>query len=1325
VPYKGRSKKFTNAQSSVKRGIFSLWTLVFAVLVSAAASLSFSSNVSAQTPEPVSFQSMPGEGYGRMVLTFSDRTLLPTYDAVVTGSVLRISFQSPVDIRVDDAPLNLPDYISIARRDPDGSAIRFAMKKQFQINTLEAGEKLFIDILPANWRGLPPGLPDDVVRELAKRAEAALRKVKALEQERMTNQAPPRVDLKVGRHPTFTRLVFDWSTGFDTAFVREEDYIRVTFNHEAKLDLAELLSDPPPGIVDAIAFVDQGKLKFLMRIDPTVDIRAFREDLTYVVDVTPQSNDPLDPVNQAFQSRIGEEGAGERSAVINAPGERMDGNQADEATEMPAAQMLDPASDTSAATEVASVNDTSEPNEVTAVTQSQPMMPRSKPQALIETASADEVATAGDFDTFEASEFDEADITAAIPQFSGEQITDADAASLAMPLGGGQPQNAVVQTVSTAPEEAVTDTQEVQTAPQPEPVPASSDLGSDLPPPLVLPAQDPLAAPWRAQGGVDYPQQRSSPEQPPANVGDRTRNLIAAEARRIGKTVRVVFPFDKPTPSAIFRRFDSIWMVFDTDKAIDTRGMRSALADTARNIDVQRHSDHQVIRVDLADPVLATVGADGNAWSLVIGDMILEPSIPLKLERTVRGDGGSVLRINYKEPRAIRELNDPFIGDKIVLVTGLGPPRGLLKAQSFVDLDALSSAQGIAIVPKSDGLQAKILGDDVIIEKSRGLSLSDRHLKGGTGVFSSIVDPDAVDAVEFVTLTTASPDTYRSRLIDLQDKLSRAPEGRRRQPIMNLARFYLAHQFPQEALGLMRLALETDPAIGSDSSFNLLMGAAEAMADRPQVAHGFLSHPRLTSSADAAVWQTIVDVKLENWNAARIAMPRGRSVIGTYPTPIQTEFKLAAARAMVEANDFGMANTLLAEIEPSEITASQAARYDLLRGRVADASGRTEEALRVFELVAGSLDRPRASEATYRAIRIRFRDGELTADEAIDQLSRLSVSWRGDETELKTLRFLSQLYAENGRYREAFEAMKSAVQADPDSDTTRLLQEEMNAVFVSLFLDGKADGMSPVKALALYYDFKEMTPIGRQGDDMVRQLARRLMDVDLLDQATDLLQHQVDNRLKGAARAQIAADLGAIYLMDRKPEEALRVINRTRQSSMPPQLERQRNIVQARALTATGRPDLALELVRNMRGAEVDRLRADTFWAAQSWREAGEQLEGMLGSRWSDAVPLDDLERRDILRSAIAYSLAGDELSLNRLQAKYTNKMADSPEAFAFEVVTRPISAQGVEFMDVANNIAGVDSLETFMEEYRRRYMAPSSQASADQAAVPGESENG
>lgn len=1226
----------------------------------------------AQAEEEVALQVLQEQGYGRMILTFKDRTLLPYYDAVVTSNVLRISFENPIMINVDDVPLELGDYVTIARRDPDGSAIRFALKEQFRINTLEAGEKLFVDILPSNWQGLPPGLPDDVVRELAKRAEEAMRKVRALEQARLKVQEGPQVDLRIGLHPTFTRLVFDWSVRFDTAFVREDDFIRVTFNHPAQLDISDLRAHLPPGVVDASSFLDKGKLKFLMRIEPDVDIRAFREDQTYVIDITPEqmpTKDEAGKMTDEANERVDEAffgpSSGEMEDLIVANGVR---------TDQPPAQQ--PVTDTSG-----------------------PVVPQG-----------------------------EAPSNAAAPvDLVQEEGGEAAAFSVPIePAPGGTPAGEQMPQVRQVGPTVVTPTEVMPADPPEQPTAVAENTPappaqSDIPPAIDLtPTRSSNdTQPWRANLDAAVSGGSVSPESPPANHALDIKNLVSAEARRIGNTIRVVFPFREPVSSAVFRRNDSIWLVFDTDTTIDLRGMSSALSDTAGEIDLIKGPDHQVIRLDLNDPVLATVGLDGNAWNLVIGDLILEPSRPLKLERNVRADGGSVLRVLYKAPQNIRSFQDPFVGDTISVITGHGPPRGLLKPQKFVDLDALSSAHGVAIAARSDGVSVELLGDDVIIEKTGGLALSNNKLRGGSGVFNSIADPSDAGYIEFVSLATDDPHDFHRRLRELERKLAAAPEGRRRGPLMDLARYYLAHQFAQEAQGLMKLAIEEDPVIAEDSAYNLMMGAAQTLANRPEEAYGHLNRPELKNSPDAAVWQTIVDVAVGNWTGARIAMPRGRAVVGNYPDSIQTEFNLSAAQAMVEVNDFGMANAILAEIEPSTISGSQAARYDILRGRVADASGRSQEALAVFDLVAKTGDRPRAAEARYRSLRIRYRDGEYNIDETIDDLAGLATSWRGDEIELKTLRFLAQLYAEKGRYREAFEAMKSAVQADPDADTTRLLQEEMNGLFISLFLDGKADELSPVRALSLYYDFREMTPIGRQGDEMVRGLTKRLVEVDLLSQAAELLRHQVDNRLKGAARAQIAADLAAIYLMDRKPEQALRVLNLTRQASLPSSLERQRNIVEARALTESGRPDLALELVRNMRGSDVDRLRADTFWAAQSWREAGEQLEAMHGSRWSDVIPLETLERHDILKAGIAYSLAGDQLSLNRLQTKYAAKMADSPEALAFEVVTRPIEQQGVEFLEVANGLASTETLDTFLEEYRRQYMNPSS--GADQAAAEGE----
>ena len=99
------------------------------------------------------------------------------------------------------------------------------------------------------------------------------------------------------------------------------------------------------------------------------------------------------------------------------------------------------------------------------------------------------------------------------------------------------------------------------------------------------------------------------------------------------------------------------------------------------------------------------------------------------------------------------------------------------------------------------------------------------------------------------------------------------------------------------------------------------------------------------------------------------------------------------------------------------------------------------------------------------------------------------------------LKVLAHLYTEDSRYRDAFHVMRTALLAHPNSDMTRKIQDEAAITFESLFLGGKGDALTPVEALGLFYDFRELTPIGRRGDEMIRRLSDRLVSLDLLDQA--------------------------------------------------------------------------------------------------------------------------------------------------------------------------------------------------------------------------------
>jgi tetratricopeptide (TPR) repeat protein len=495
---------------------------------------------------------------------------------------------------------------------------------------------------------------------------------------------------------------------------------------------------------------------------------------------------------------------------------------------------------------------------------------------------------------------------------------------------------------------------------------------------------------------------------------------------------------------------------------------------------------------------------------------------------------------------------------------------------------------------------------------------------------------------------------------------------------------------------------------------------------RPDEGLQDLANPLVGNNHDAELWRALAYEKLGKWGEAAAAFKKNDSAVATLPAELQRQIILAATRAAIETRDFGAAGDQLNEFETLGVPKGLEPRVAVLSGRLAEGLGRNEDALVAYRAAADSTDRVSAAKGRLHEISLRFQLGDLKAPDVITELEALTTFWRGDETEVEALQILGHLYTEAGRYREAFHVMRTALKAHPNSELTRRIQDEAAATFDALFLAGKGDAMPAIEALALFYDFRELTPIGRRGDEMIRHLTDRLVSVDLLDQAAELLQYQVDHRLQGAARAQVATRLAVVYLMNRKPDKALATLRSTRAADVANELRNQRLLVESRALSDIGRHDVAIDIISNMNTPEAVRMRADAYWAGKHWREAAEQIELLHGERWKDFEPLTELERADLLRAAVGFSIADDALGLGRFREKFAAKMAEGPDGHAFDVATSPVAASSPEFRDVVRQIAAQDSLDGFLRVLRARYPetgsfgpVPPVAPPADKAAPP------
>ncbi|XSC46028.1 hypothetical protein ACF1BQ_008715 [Bradyrhizobium sp. RDT10] len=231
-------------------------------------------------------------------------------DVSTAGSIIIIHFKRPVDIPVDKLSDAVPDYVGSARRDPDGTAIRLSLSRRATVNTMTAGERIFVDFLPDSWTGPPPALPAAVVRELAERARAAERALRAQMAVNAAKKRPP-VRVRASVQPTFVRFVFEMPDGVNVSSVLNDQKLTLQFNNVLNFDLADAKVAAPPNIASINQRVDVDSSAVEIVLIGEVDVHSFREEKNYVIDVAfqqaekPALAEPLAAAKPAAPARPG------------------------------------------------------------------------------------------------------------------------------------------------------------------------------------------------------------------------------------------------------------------------------------------------------------------------------------------------------------------------------------------------------------------------------------------------------------------------------------------------------------------------------------------------------------------------------------------------------------------------------------------------------------------------------------------------------------------------------------------------------------------------------------------------------------------------------------------------------------------------------------------------------------------------------------------------------------------------------------------------------------------------------------------------------------
>ncbi|WP_306222687.1 hypothetical protein [Bosea beijingensis] len=841
------------------------------------------------------------------------------------------------------------------------------------------------------------------------------------------------------------------------------------------------------------------------------------------------------------------------------------------------------------------------------------------------------------------------------------------------------------------------------------------DLGKPAAPappaPVATPPAEPGAKPAPVAQPATPPAQAAAaapaaPEVPPGPVA------ITADGKRLS------FRFTRPTGAAAFLDAGVMTLVFDTRDTIDPAKLAGLMPKLIEDSTVTREGKVTLVKLRLAGQPLTRLFDNGPTWSLDLGEEAGRPAAPVEPQRSMDESGQTIVAVPLAGLTGIHWLESGPAGLPVAVATATGPTRLTPKPYQFVEFGLLPTAQGLAVQPHADDVVVRAGTERVRIGRSGGLNVSldigEPDRKAEEKVAKQEAAP-LLDGDVWAKLRLGNP---RERAHALMLDVTDASRGRKSEARLALARFYAANGLMPEAAGPLNAMLADDMKMRGNREALFLKGVIAAGMYRDQQALAAFDADPIKDDAEAGLWRALVEQRLDRNAQALAGFRRAEAVIDRYPPHLQGLFREAMARTALAQQDIAVAERQIQALADMPRGSFDEEHLALLQARLDDIGGRPEAAMNGYKRLFEAKSRPIAAEAQLRAVKLAAAEKrtDIKPEEAIARLETVSVIWRGGRLEIEALAELGRLYADQQRWRDAFMVARRANENFTEDPLTRRMHDETAQRFAELFSGSGLGKLSRIEALALFYDFKEFLPIGRRGDEITRLLADRLVELDLLDQASEILKYQMDRRLSGAARSTVAARLAMIELMNGKPADAVRALNTTRLVELPADIRRARLLLEAKALSDLSRTDQALEMLEAQQGPEIDRLRADIYWTGRRWREAGEAYERLLGESWRGDGTLSDSERADAMRAGVSYVMAGENLSLDRLRSKFAPKMARGADARTFAFITGADRTRASDIREMARAAANADTLSDFLKAYRERYPAYSAAMRRPQA---------
>lgn len=710
----------------------------------------------------------------------------------------------------------------------------------------------------------------------------------------------------------------------------------------------------------------------------------------------------------------------------------------------------------------------------------------------------------------------------------------------------------------------------------------------------------------------------------------------------------VLLPFPAGTGAAVLRRGDMLLAVFDSATPLDLSALRGD--PVFGSTEAAALPGATLLRLPLTPPATLRPSRQGNAWLLEAMRPAETPAgrtAPEDRPLELMAEAGAVPRLllHAAQPGRVVPLTDPETGLPLLVGTVGEAGQVMPVSRRLPELDLPATLLGAAVLARADSVAVQAAPGRFVITTAGG---------GRFALDSAAAGEAAAPAMtRLFDLPLLPAPQLLERLQAQQAGIAAAPPLARLPQRLAAAESLLALGLPQEAQAMLRLAQTEDPRAVSEPRLAALSGAAALLAGRTEEAGG-LQHANLPGSDELTFWSAMLAAARGEPHAAAPGLAATLPLLLGYPPPLRSRLMPLVAEVLAEAGDLESLRRLLAAAGPGEL--------GLPRAMLAEAEGRTEDALAAYDALARGRDRRIRARALRQTVELRLATGRMDAKTAAHALDSALFAWRGGAEEVAARLRLAQLLRLGGEPRRALALLRETETLFPDRSAH--VRPELTEAFLAALAQEP-----PLAAVALFDAHLDLLPADSRAESAALVLADQLLALDLADRAAGVLRRAAE-RSAGPARAALGLRLAKLRLAEGDAEGAQAALTASAAPDLPPVLLLERSIALARAEARRGQLSQAVERLRALGPPGAEAL-AELLVEAQDWPGAAAAMAEHLRTALPAApAPLDGAHRLLLLRQAAILVLAGDAAGLALLRSQYAERMQGGGLAEPFMALT-------------------------------------------------------